>query len=418
MKKLFFNLLCLLQLFTYDPQAQPVNNTSSSELSAEMKIFYDKVLIKEVGPNLIHDQFAVQRDIPAGKGKAIEFRKLAPLAKATTPLVEGVTPDGKNIVATTIIATVEQYGDFIHYTDMLQMTTIDDLVVEGLELLGAQSGVTLDTVTRNAINAGYNVSYASTYSEGKETSKAFNRYSLTSANKLTVKEVKKAVTKLKKQNAPKIEGSYFCIIHPCVSEDIQNDPEFIEVNKYATPETLKDGEIGKIAGVRFVESTEAKIFVGDDLASDARNLAVNGALTNKDVITFSGGTVEKNALIGRFILIDGQRYKVLENTATTITINGTVSCSDKAVIYPGEGGAEGCSVFSCLFVAKGAYATTKLTGGGLQTFVKQLGSGGTSDPINQRSTVGWKASKVSEILVENYLVRLEVGSSYDEEEAN
>ncbi len=417
MKKLLLNLL---QLFAYDPQAQPVNNTGSDGLSAEMKTFYDKVALKEASPNLVHDQFAIQKDIPAGSGKSIEFRKYAPLMKADTPLVEGVTPEGSKLVVTTITATVDQYGDFVPLTDMVQMTTIDNNVAEALELLGAQAGVTLDTVTRNCINAGTNVSYASTYSEsGVENTKAYTRYSLTPENKLNVKEIKKAVTKLKKQNAPKIDGSYFCIIHPCVSEDLQNDPLFIDISKYADPDNLKEGEIGKIGGVRFCESTEAKIFSGADLASDSRTLTVNGAIASLTTsVTFDGGTVEPNSLKGRYVIIDGKRLQVTSNTATTLQLAGTISCADNTVIYPGEGGAEGCSVFSCLFVGKGAYATTKLTNGGLKTFVKQLGSSGTADPLDQRGSAGWKASKVSEILRENWMVRLEVGSTYNEEEAN
>lgn len=415
----YSNLITLLQIFAYDPQAQPVNNTSSSDLSAEMKVFYDKMLIKEAKANLVHDQFAVKKPIPKGRGKTIEFRKLAPLAKADTPLVEGVTPNGKNLVVTTISATVDQYGDFIVYTDMLQMTSLDNLVVEGLEILGAQAGVTLDTVTRNAINAGTNVSYASAYdSTTASETKCYSRYALTSANKLTVKEIKKAVTKLKKANAPKIDGSYVAIIHPCVSEDLQNDPEFIEAHKYAVPENLFEGEIGKMGGVRFVESTEAKIFAGADLASDSRTLTVNGEVSKTALINIDGGTLKNGSLAGRFVIINGARYKVVTNTTTSITLDSQVNCGDNTIIYPGEGGAEGCSVFSCLFVGKGAYATTSIEGGGIETFVKQLGSSGSADAINQRATVGWKANKVSEILIDNYMVRVEVGSSYNDEDAN
>ena len=39
--------------------------------------------------------------------------------------------------------------------------------------------------------------------------------------------------------------------------------------------------------------------------------------------------------------------------------------------------------------------------------VKQKGSSGTADPLDQRSSVGWKALKTAQILVENYLVRVE-----------
>ena len=54
---------------------------------------------------------------------------------------------------------------------------------------------------------------------------------------------------------------------------------------------------------------------------------------------------------------------------------------------------------------------TEVTGGGLQYYSKQKGSAGTADPIDQRSTVGWKAIKVAKILVQEYMVRIESSSA-------
>ena len=150
----------------------------------------------------------------------------------------------------------------------------------------------------------------------------------------TVDVVQRVVAKLRAQNAPTIGGDYVCIIHPYVAYDLMRDPEWIDAHKYAAPENLYTGEIGKLAGVRFVQSTEAKIDKGG--SSNPSNLAV----------------------------------------------------------------------FHCLFIGDGAYGVTEVTGGGLQTIVKQKGSSGTADPLNQRSSVGWKGLKAAKILVDNYLVDL------------
>lgn len=64
-------------------------------------------------------------------------------------------------------------------------------------------------------------------------------------------------------------------------------------------------------------------------------------------------------------------------------------------------------MFSTLFLGKNAYGVTEVTGGGLRTIVKQLGSGGTEDPLDQRASAGWKGMKTAEILVDNYMVRVE-----------
>ena len=107
------------------------NEVQTTEaLSAEMKTFYDMTLLDEAGANLIHDQFGQKRPIPANGGKVISFRKFAPLAKAITPLTEGVTPDGKQLSVSTVTGTVSQYGDYITQSDMLELTALDNTILE------------------------------------------------------------------------------------------------------------------------------------------------------------------------------------------------------------------------------------------------------------------------------------------------
>ena len=318
-----------LQLF-----ANVVQTTLLDGLSPEMKTFYDMTLIDEASANLVHDQFGQKRPIPANGGKTIEFRKFAPLAKAITPLTEGVTPDGKSLTVSTITATVSQYGDYITQSDVLELTALDNTIIEATKLLGKQAGATLDTVVRNALQAGTNVTYCPKIGvDGSETA-VTSRANLDATAQLTVDVVQQVVAKLRAQNAPTIGGDYVAIIHPYVAYDLMRDPEWIDAHKYAQPDNLYTGEIGKIAGVRFVQTTEAKI-------------------------------------------------------------------------YTGSGCPSGLAVFASLFLGDGAYGVTEITGGGLQTIVKQKGSAGTADPLDQRSSVGWKAIKTAEILIPNYIVRVE-----------
>lgn len=322
MKTIFTMMIVSLQLF-----ANELQTTLLPGLSPEMKTFYDMTLIDEAQANLVHGQFAQKKPIPQGSGKTIEFRKFASLPKATTPLTEGVTPDGKSLTVTAITATVAQYGDYITMSDVLELTTIDNVILEATKLLGRQAGLTLDTVVRNVMHSGTNVTYCpKVAADGTET-EVTSRAGLDNTCQLTVKVVQQVVAKLRGQNAPTIGGKYVAIIHPYVAYDLMRDPEWIDAHKYANPTNLYEGEIGEVAGVRFVQTTEAKIY---------------------------------------------------------------------------EGG-----VFGTLVFGEGAYGVTEITGGGLQTIVKQKGSAGTADPLDQRSSVGWKALKTAERLVENYMVRIE-----------
>ena len=322
MKKFIRMIAMNLQLF-----ANELQTTLLDGLSAEMKTFYDMTLIDEAQANLVHDQFGQKRPIPAGGGKTIEFRKFAPLAKATTPLTEGVTPDGKSLTVSTITATVAQYGDYITQSDVLELTALDNTILEATKLLGRQAGMTLDTVVRNVLQSGTNVTYCPKVAADGTKTEVTSRAARDNTCQLTVDVVNQVVAKLRAQNAPTINGKYVAIIHPYVAYDLISDPDWKEAHKYAKPENMYEGEIGEIGGVRFVETTEAKIY---------------------------------------------------------------------------EGG-----VFGSLFLGDGAYGVTEISGGGLQTIVKQKGSAGTADPLDQRSSVGWKAIKTAEMLIPNYLVRVE-----------
>ena len=317
-------------------------NSTGNDLSPEMKTYYDLRLLDYAQANLVHDQFGQKRPIPQNGGKTIEFRSFSPLAKATTPLTEGVTPSGNQLDVKTITATVSQYGDFIVQSDVLELTAVDNTILEATKLLGRQAGVTLDTVTRNVMVGGTNVMYAPKInaSTGAETA-VISRAGLDNTCVLTVNLVEQVVAELRAQNAPTIDGDYIGIIHPYTAYDLMRDPDWRDPHKYADTTNLYEGEIGKIGGVRFVQSTEAKIW------RDSTCPAQSGATP---------------------------------------------------AYY---------AVFASLFFGDGAYGTTEVEGGGLQTIVKQKGSAGTADPLDQRSSVGWKALKTAEILLPSYLIRVE-----------
>jgi hypothetical protein len=301
------------------------------------------------------------------------------------------------------------------------MTAIDNNLCMATKLLGSQAGRTLDTISREVLVGGTNVQFA----EGQVSARCQLKGGKSEGENhyLTVDAIRKAVRFLKNQNAEKIDGAYVAIIHPDCAYDLMSDPNWKYPHQYAEPSAIFEGEIGKIEGVRFIESSEAKIFHAPDLASDARNLAVSGAVSGTANVKFSGSAkgIAKDELAGRWVLIGGQRGYVGSNTADTMTLytDSTktailpITCADKAVIYPGEAGAEGRDVYATLIMGDNAYGTTQLGGEGLQHIVKQLGSAGTSDPLNQRATVGWKASKVTVRLVEAFMVRIETASTFE-----
>ena len=402
-------------------------------LSNEMKTYYSDYLIDMAEPKLVHDQFGQKCPIPKGNGKTIEFRKYDPLPKMTQPLTEGVTPSGQKLDMGVVSAEVKQYGGFIELSDILMLTAIDNNLVQATKLLGGQAGRTLDTITREVLSGGTNVQFA----EGQVSSRNRLVGGKDSGNHyLSVDAVRRAVRYLKKMNAETINGSFVGIIHPDTAYDLMSDPKWVNVKTYSDPEGIYQGEIGKIENVRFVESSEAKIFHAEDLCAESRTLtaenytvldaeenaaancgsgslyklAVGETITEEDGARLVGATIQINC---------GNQYESAK--VCGINPDGSVlyleaplmiAPSSGDFIYPGEAGFEGCDVYSTLIIGDNAYGTTELSGGGLTHIIKQLGSAGTADPLNQRATAGWKATKAAVRLVEPYMIRIETASTF------
>ena len=232
-----------LQLFA-DASASLQNTTGT--MTKEMKTFYEKRLIDQAEPRLVHDQFADYYPVPQNGGKTIEFRKYDSLPKADTPL-----------------------------TDVLQMTAIDNNVVQATRVLASQAGRTMDSITRDVLAGGTNVIYAPKLSaDGTETA-VTSRKALDKSCTLTPKLFFQAAAQLGAMNADPIGDSYIAIIHPYAAYDLKTCKEFIEAHKYADPDTMYRGEIGKLGNIRFIETSEAKIWKD---ATCPEGLAVFGTL--------------------------------------------------------------------------------------------------------------------------------------------
>jgi N4-gp56 family major capsid protein len=332
---LLFNLLFIRSMNTISNIAYPINN------------YYDKQLLVRAVPSLLHDLWGQVRDIPSNMTNVIKFRRYNSLSVATTPLTEGTTPSGSDLSVTDITAVVKQYGDFITVTDILTLTGLDPILMEAAQVLGEQAGQTLDVITREVLVAGTNVHY----SDATIPQVNAARSSVTSSDVIAALDIDTAVLTLKSANAMKIKNMvkpdagyetrpvnacYVGLVHPKIAYTVKGFTGFIPVEKYASKADLMPAEIGSYGEVRFVETTQAKVFEGE--------------------------------------------------------------------------GASSIDVYATLIFGANAYGVTKINGLSLENIVKPLGSAGTADPLNQRATSGWKATKTAAILNELFMIRIESAS--------
>ena len=314
-----------------------VNTTVSQGLAPSMQSYYDRKMLMDMKPKLVHYQYGQKRPLPRGNGKTAYFRKWTPFAAATTALTEGVSPDAQALAMTQVSATISQYGGYVTVTDLLDMTALDPVVNDSVELMADQGALTVDTLTRDALHSGTNVLYAAANGTA-----AASRAALTAGHKLTSNELRKAARLLKRNKAPQFmrggKGYYVAIVSPDTVYDLQSDSLWQDVSKYQESEQIYSGEIGRLFGVIVVETPEAKVFAG--------------------------------------------------------------------------AGASGADVASTLVFGKDAYGVVELDKTNVRAIVKNCGSAGTADPLDQLSTIGWKVNGfAAKILQDAWIVRIEHGVS-------
>lgn len=229
------------------------NMTTSSALSAGMQTYYNRELLRTFEPNLVHLQFGDEHRMPPHSGLVMNMRKLIPLETNTKALSEGDPGESVMLAETEVTVQLQQYGEYARCTDKLDLTHLDMDIMRRTKLFGDAGARSIDAVVREELAKCANVIYA-----GGKASRA----ELTAADKLTSRELRKAVKTLKKNHAQTFGGYYVAIVGPDTMYDLQEDEAFVKVSQYQDKENIYTGEVGRLFGVRLVETTEAKIFEG------------------------------------------------------------------------------------------------------------------------------------------------------------
>lgn len=385
-----------------------MNTTASSGMSPLMESVLNRYVLERNKQARKYTKFGQQVDIPKGKTKTIAFDKLSPLPKASQPLTEGVTPTGSAVHITRIKGEPEQFGNYVSYTDQLDFFAADPSpeVLKYADLLTENQLETYEHLDAMELASGLNVFYAGG---------AASRSAVTDA--LTVKDVRRAVTSLKRNKVQPADGKdYIAFIHPDVVFDIWSDDEWRQPHTYADTKQLYDGEIGRLFGVRFIEDPDAYVFRGNPFADKYDELTVVKTDGTKIYVAETIETADVSKFASKKIWINNVSY-TLASTGAAAGSNGagyliaTASVDGKMIepdmkIYPGDGGnSSGKPVYSTIIVGKDAFGTSGDKT--VQIINKSLGSAGTGDPLNQRGTVGWKGYHFTKILEQSKMARIE-----------
>lgn len=247
----------------------PSPNTNVVATNAEwQRTYYDRVLLERVLPNIVWPMFGQPKPMPKRSGQSVNWHGYDSLPAATTPLTEGVTPDGRPLSMSNISATPVQTGDYVTVSDVVDMTAPDAVLTEAAELLGEQAGETYDVLTRDTLKVGTSVQRAASRAD---------RVSIQATDKISLTEIRKVVrtfhqNKMKKITAmvnastgigtKPIAPAFVAVISASTLYDLKSDAGFVPVQDYASTGNLLPGEVGAMDEVRFVLSNNPVIFTG------------------------------------------------------------------------------------------------------------------------------------------------------------
>ena len=402
-----------------------LNKTYSPGVAPSVVEYYERSLLENMKPEMVHSRDAQKRTLPEHNGKTVKFRRFTPFAAITEPLAEGVTPAGQTLTETAFTAMVKPYGGHVELTDEINFYLLDNMHQETAKLLADQAALSLDTISRNALNAGMNVQYANSKT---------SRGALASTDKLTFAEIKTAVRNLKRKNVkPFADGFYHAIVHPDVVHDLTADTMWVDVAKYQDKVKTERYELGTIYKVKFFESTNAMVFkaqtyiygtkasltatafdaatkcmtVSDSISEDDAR-AMTGLLVNVQITKSSANSVTPMCIER----VDATNKKVYFRWVPASTTDWTTTNALKIVPY--GGGASGADVYSTLIYGENAFGTIELggTGRNVQIIINAPGSSGALDPLAQRGTIAWKVKGFcTVILQDDFIVRLESGAT-------
>jgi N4-gp56 family major capsid protein len=236
---------------------------ANSQLTQAIQTIWSKEILFQSMPILRFEQFAVKKtELGVAPGLQINFMRYNNLGFAGT-LVEGVRMETKALTAQQFSITVAEHGYAIAVSELLLNASFDDVMASASRLLGRNMALYLDGQARDTLMAassviyGYDRSGLTAANDWYGTGTAgTNRASLTGAFDLTTGVVKDAVETLATKNIPRLGETYVAFIHPHQSRKLRDNPEFIEVTKYAAPGNFMLGEIGRLYDTVFIETTQ------------------------------------------------------------------------------------------------------------------------------------------------------------------
>ncbi len=300
--------------------------------------YYMRLLLERAAPWLIQSIGGLVSTYPQRSGKTVTIRGYSALSVDVNPLLEGVTPASKAVAMADITQTLKPHGAFIEHSELLDYTNEENAVAsEFTELLGENAGQVCDRLLRNELLNTTNIQYA-----GAAVSPATVAVGMVLNNN----ELVEAKATLRANNIREI-----------------------------TSVILPGGGVGSqpIAPAYIVK-------VHSDIAQSVENL------TNFIPVQ----------AYSRFMPVHPSEIGYCDHFRFLWSTDGFVQAGV---------GVGGIDVYHSIILGQVSaadrgqpFVVMPLVDNDVQLIIKPVGSGGATDPLNQRGTLAWKRTGLEKVL--------------------
>jgi len=300
------------------------------------------------------EKFAQGHELPKNHGQIMKFRRYNSLALATAPLAEGVSPTGQKLSYEDITVTLEQWGDCVGITDVVQDTHHDPVLQEMTNLCNDQIMETTETNRFAILKAGSNAFYAAGATGRTTLNTIMSRGDLRRIERTMARNRAKKITEIIKATqlvaTEPVAAAFYCLTHSDLKVDIENLTDYVPPHQYSNSEKAVAGEVGACGSFRFLVS---------DLYSPW----------------------------------------LLAATATTTTSFLSNGVEPSTEGYP--------DVYPVVILGMDAYGSVRLQGENAVTPIVIQPKPDKTDPLGQRGFVAWKMWQATVRLAELWMARLE-----------
>lgn len=328
------------------------NGTTYGDISPRVGLYAVAKMLATAKNQLVLERFGMVQAAPKNTGLLIKWRRPIKFAAATTPLVEGVTPSPNQLAYEDVSTTIQQYGSWVPFTDVIVDTHEDPNLQVISSQCGEQAALTKERIVWGVLRGGTNVIRAGGAATRGDVSAVFDLDDIRAAVRVLKNNHAEKLTKVLKASTniatEPVNASYVALAHTNMEADFRDTDTFTPVHQYSSGGAISEFELGRVEEVRVILTNHLEPFYG------AGSTSISGVLNN-------GTNVD---------------------------------------VYP------------IVILGKDAFAVTPLAGSSVNMGVRNPKmAAGDTDPLGQRGYVAWKMWFSAAILNQAWMIRLESACS-------